>query len=176
MRKSSGLYRPVARRYFTFPTIVVVFPVPAPAMTKWFRIGLTIHSICCSSSSRPSTFPIFFLATWISRFATLLLCSSIRVSRPARNAISSFLFFLNLLFENTGIGEKPETVSLIVLPEAFIRSLELLSTKSVLSANDLMVYSKYLSTSIHRFSHVFLFSAILSCILLINPNVLAPYS
>ena len=31
---SSGLHFPVCSRYFTFPIIVVVFPLPAPAMTR----------------------------------------------------------------------------------------------------------------------------------------------
>ena len=54
-RISSGEAFPVFRSSFTRPMVVVVFPVPAPAITKRDLTSYAIAVSCWRSRSRPST-------------------------------------------------------------------------------------------------------------------------
>ena len=84
---SCGRHLPVLSRYLILPTTVVVFPVPAPAITKWLCAALTIHVICCWSSFRPSTSPIRAYAACTFMLAARSLC--LRIWCDMERAIST---------------------------------------------------------------------------------------
>ena len=106
-RISSGWAFSVIRSSLTRPMMVVVFPVPAPAMTRRVLTSMAMEVSCCLSRSLPSTGLIMRPTSTDSLSASSTLCLWASPGKASYLLRNSIMLLLNGLFTRPSLKKIP---------------------------------------------------------------------